>query len=173
MRTKESKTRNERGVTLIALVVTIVVLLILAGVSISMLSGDDGIITNAQDAHKENDVASVKEQAQLDIMDYVAKEKVEGNSGIVNTPEKVKEILNEANPDETNRYFAGYTETGVKTAEGNIVPFEELYNAKPTEETESKTVEDLQVGDIVNYIDKNGITRECVVLYDTSYGYGV
>ena len=38
MRTKESKTRNERGVTLIALVVTIVVLLILAGVSISMLS---------------------------------------------------------------------------------------------------------------------------------------
>ena len=53
MRTKESKTRNERGVTLIALVVTIVVLLILAGVSISMLSGDDGIITKSKEAISE------------------------------------------------------------------------------------------------------------------------
>ncbi len=38
------KLRNKRGITLIALVVTIVVLLILAAVSISMLTGDNGII---------------------------------------------------------------------------------------------------------------------------------
>ena len=41
---------KEKGITLIALVVTIVVLLILAGVSISMLTGENGIITQAQDA---------------------------------------------------------------------------------------------------------------------------
>ena len=46
--------RNERGVTLIALVVTIVVLLILAGTAIAMLSGDDGIMTNAQRAQAAN-----------------------------------------------------------------------------------------------------------------------
>lgn len=40
--------RNQKGITLVALVVTIVVLLILAGTSIAMLSGDSGIITNAQ-----------------------------------------------------------------------------------------------------------------------------
>lgn len=37
--------RENKGITLIALVVTIVVLLILAGVSISMLMGENGIIT--------------------------------------------------------------------------------------------------------------------------------
>ena len=64
MGTKEVKTRN-KGVTLIALVVTIVVLLILAGVSISMLSGDDGIIKNAQMAKKENEEAVLEEKIKL------------------------------------------------------------------------------------------------------------
>ena len=39
--------KNQKGITLIALVITIIVLLILAGVSISMISGDDGIATQA------------------------------------------------------------------------------------------------------------------------------
>ena len=64
MGTKEVKTRN-KGVTLIALVVTIVVLLILAGVAISMLSGDDGIIINAQKASEENDKGREKEIVTL------------------------------------------------------------------------------------------------------------
>ena len=65
MKTKELKTRNERGVTLIALVVTIVVLLILAGTAIAMLSGDDGIIINAQKANEENDKGREKEIVTL------------------------------------------------------------------------------------------------------------
>ena len=40
--------KKERGITLVALVVTIVVLLILAGVSISMVLGNNGIVTKAQ-----------------------------------------------------------------------------------------------------------------------------
>ena len=53
--------KNQRGITLIALVVTIVVLLILAGTSIAMLSGETGIISNAQRAkigNKEGEVIS-------------------------------------------------------------------------------------------------------------------
>ena len=42
--------KKEQGITLIALVVTIVVLLILAGVSIAMLIGENGIITRASEA---------------------------------------------------------------------------------------------------------------------------
>ena len=42
--------RKQRGITLIALVVTIVVLLILAGVSINILFGDSGLIKRSQDA---------------------------------------------------------------------------------------------------------------------------
>ena len=37
---------NQRGITLVALVITIIVLLILAGVTIAALSGDNGILTN-------------------------------------------------------------------------------------------------------------------------------
>lgn len=40
--------KQEKGVTLVALVITIIVLLILAGVSIAMISGQDGILTKAQ-----------------------------------------------------------------------------------------------------------------------------
>lgn len=42
--------KEQKGITLIALVITIIVLLILAGVSIAMLSGDNGILTKAGDA---------------------------------------------------------------------------------------------------------------------------
>ena len=42
--------KNNKGITLIALVVTIIVLLILAGVSIAMLTGDNGILTQGKNA---------------------------------------------------------------------------------------------------------------------------
>ena len=62
---KSENLHKQQGITLIALVVTIVVLLILAGVSISMLSGDDGIIKNAQMAKKENEEAALEEKIKL------------------------------------------------------------------------------------------------------------
>ena len=57
--------RKNKGITLIALVVTIVVLLILAAVSISMLGGENGIITQAIKAQEENEIAEEKEKVQL------------------------------------------------------------------------------------------------------------
>ncbi|MBO4816635.1 MAG: hypothetical protein J5507_07135 [Clostridia bacterium] len=54
--------KNNKGITLIALVVTIIVLLILAGVSIAMLSGDNGILTNAQLA-RDNSAAGTLDEA--------------------------------------------------------------------------------------------------------------
>ena len=44
---RKIKSKKERGITLIALVITIIVLLILAGVSIAMLTGQNGILTQA------------------------------------------------------------------------------------------------------------------------------
>ena len=57
--------KQERGITLIALVVTIVVLLILAAVSISMLGGENGIITQAQNAKLETRAGEVEERVNL------------------------------------------------------------------------------------------------------------
>ena len=47
--------KNTKGITLIALVITIIVLLILAGVSIAMLTGDNGILTQAQNAKNKTE----------------------------------------------------------------------------------------------------------------------
>lgn len=57
--------RNQKGITLVALVVTIVVLLILAGTSIAMLSGDSGIITNAQKSTAANTEGDVRTRIEM------------------------------------------------------------------------------------------------------------
>ena len=63
-----NKLKTKAGITLIALVVTIVVLLILAGVSISMLTGDSGIIKQAQDAKNNTIIEDEKEGISLAYM---------------------------------------------------------------------------------------------------------
>lgn len=169
MKTKEVKTN--RGITLIALVITIIVLLILAGVTIATLTGDNGILTKANEAKKETEIASVKEQAQLDIANWVSERLEKGEDTIVNTPDKVKEILENANTDNANKYYKGFTDTGVETPNGYEVSFEELYN---NGSTISKTVDDLKAGEKVYYdtgntsVGENGIV-ECIVLYDKTY----
>ena len=57
--------RNQKGITLIALVITIIVLLILAGVSIAMLTGDNGILTNSQNAKKQTAMSEAEEKIDL------------------------------------------------------------------------------------------------------------
>ncbi|MFQ8660701.1 MAG: type II secretion system protein [Clostridia bacterium] len=57
--------KEKNGITLIALVITIIVLLILAGVSISMLTGDNGILTQATEAKEKNTIGEEKEQISL------------------------------------------------------------------------------------------------------------
>ena len=59
------KKQRQEGITLIALVVTIVVLLILAGTSIALLTGDNGIITNAQKSQMENTKSEVIEKMNM------------------------------------------------------------------------------------------------------------
>ena len=67
--------KKERGITLIALVITITVLLILAGVSIAMLTGDNGILTEASNAKIETVWGTIKEQIKLLQMESRIEEK--------------------------------------------------------------------------------------------------
>lgn len=57
--------KNQKGITLIALVITIIVLLILAGVAIAMLSGENGILSQAENAKKETIAAEAVERINL------------------------------------------------------------------------------------------------------------
>ena len=58
--------KSSKGITLVALVVTIIVLIILAGVSINLVLGDNGIITMAKRAKENMEIASQEEQIALD-----------------------------------------------------------------------------------------------------------
>lgn len=64
--------RNERGITLIALAVTIVVLLILAGVTITYALGDNGIFSKAQNAEKSNALGNARDYMSLTKIDALA-----------------------------------------------------------------------------------------------------
>ena len=59
--------KEKSGITLIALVITIIVLLILAGVSIAMLTGDNGIVTQTQKAKEKTEEAKEIEKIGLAI----------------------------------------------------------------------------------------------------------
>lgn len=63
--------KQEKGVTLVALVITIIVLLILAGVSIAMLTGDNGVLTKSQTAKEESAKAEIKEQVMMAINEII------------------------------------------------------------------------------------------------------
>ena len=65
----KNRKMQEKGITLIALVVTIIVLLILAGISISMLTGQNGILNRASQAKKAQSTSQVEELAKLKLQE--------------------------------------------------------------------------------------------------------
>ena len=70
---KEIKSKK-KGITLIALVITIVVLIILAGVSINLVLGNNGIITRARDARNNYQKAVAEEETALKDLDKLIDE---------------------------------------------------------------------------------------------------
>jgi len=67
--------KDNKGITLIALVITIIVLLILAGITIAMLTGENGLLTKANDAAANQIIAESKDLASMAVAkayaDYV------------------------------------------------------------------------------------------------------
>ncbi len=75
---KEQLNRTNKGITLIALVITIIVLLILAGVSIATLTGDNGILAKAQNAKDLTNQKTAEEEVQIEVLGSL------DNSGNIN-----------------------------------------------------------------------------------------
>ena len=70
---KTKETKKNKGITLIALVITIIVLLILAGVSIATLTGDNGILKQANQTKENNNSAAAKEKIQVEALGSINK----------------------------------------------------------------------------------------------------
>ena len=86
----EMNFRQKKGITLIALVITIIVLLILAGVTIATLTGDNGLLTKTSKANLETRGASVEERKDLWKTEQNTDNYVEGD-----TAQSLDELLNE------------------------------------------------------------------------------
>ena len=133
---------KNKGITLIALVVTIVVLLILAGVSIAMLTGDNGIIAQSQKAKDNTEQAKVEEHVSVAIGSLITKFNGEIN-GI--TPKMIADQINEDENRsdvyaENETTFPTYiifpkenrkAEANLKT--GNDIVDDSIYNASVSE----------------------------------------
>ena len=64
--------KNQKGITLVALVVTIIVLLILAAVSLSLVAGSDGLLSKASNSVDRTIIGSAKERVELKVAELVA-----------------------------------------------------------------------------------------------------
>ena len=105
--------RNTKGITLIALVVTVIVLIILAGVSISLVLGENGIVNKAKKAKENTELAKVEEETRLN---ELAKQIEEGTSGgTTNPPETIKNI----EEVKGGSYFD--KATTIKDSDGNLI----------------------------------------------------
>ena len=94
---EEIQQKKEKGITLIALVITIIVLLILAGVTVATLTGDNGILTKANEAKESTEIETEKEIIKLAVL--VASEK-----------EDYKDISKEKLQNELEQLSGGKTE---------------------------------------------------------------
>lgn len=94
------KMQKTNGITLIALVITIIILLILAGISIAMLTGQNGLLTKASKAEKETDIVDTKEQIKLEIMgDFNEKTANYTNQDVINAVLKITGNLVDENEE--------------------------------------------------------------------------
>lgn len=142
--------KNIRGITLIALVITIIVLLILAGVSIAMLTGQNGILTQASNASIRSDNATVAEAIKLKLQDfkieqetnqatqsgglsYLQSEGVIDGTGLVNIQNLLNQTLKTGNGSNgkdvyviKNNHLYYYDKNGAETDLGQLDNLDEV-----------------------------------------------
>ena len=144
--------KRNKGITLIALVITIIVLLILAGVAIAMLSGQNGILKKAADAKTETKEKSTLEQIKLGAMSAITNEESK-----IKTAKELEEALKQQGLQVTEGAVTGNENTGYKlsldgknyniTSKGIVE--EEVIGAKQWNLTTDSGTTGLSVGDLL------------------------
>ena len=99
--------KSKKGITLIALVITIIVLIILAGISISIMMGEDGLITKAKQGAQNYQNAAIEEQAMLNtVYGKVGTQLANGSTNNGSMP------VNQGETTHTETYNLAATDTG-------------------------------------------------------------
>ncbi len=111
---------KQSGITLIALVITIIILLILAGVSIATITGDNGVLNKAAQAKEDNEFAAVKEAIKLVATEHTSY--LYDNTSDVNSKKSFNEWLLDKGYIDTNNVFDVEKLTGQKMTTGKGDP---------------------------------------------------
>ena len=139
----KTKVKNVKGITLIALVITIIVLLILAGVTIATLTGDNGILTKANEAKTRTNEKDEEEQIEIGYTEYLMAdqtgEKVNFEVSEATVTGKEGDWIIKFDKTEKEYYFDGETITKV------------TWKQKGDTITNIETKQTLKVGDYVDY----------------------
>lgn len=125
---KNKRIKTESGITLIALVITIIVLIILAGVSINLVLGDNGIITKSKEAKEKHEISEIIEKIQMEIADKEM-EKIQQGESI--TQSEIEEILNNYGDVVKND---GTIDSLITTDKEYEIPYTDIYTKVDTKD---------------------------------------
>ena len=125
-----TKEKKNKGITLIALVITIIVLLILAAISIATLTGENGILSKATNAKNESEIKKAEEEIKLVLSEWQIENNVSTKTFIEFLDSKIenKEIDNYIIREDANIEIYRNNYYVVVDQEGNII--EEIQKAK-------------------------------------------
>ena len=187
-RNKKILKRKEKGITLIALVITIIVLLILAGVTISMLTGENGILTQAQRAKEETEKAAKNEVEMLNEIEQTILNKTNGveesvpgkyydkdtdvrvGDYIVTIPggATISNIFGEY--EDVNKGLVIYMTNGEEVDWSNPETVQETYDQFVWIPVDKAIVTEEEIGgDLENYISTNNVYPMAVKKADETY----
>ena len=134
---------KNKGITLIALVITIIVLLILAAVSIATLTGENGILTQASTAKSRTEKANIEEQLKLAVLSS----RVNSDGADIDASKLESELTSLKANKVIDSFTAGATDSGIL-----YTATKESYEFEITEVGEvSIVIRRLQVGDYIDY----------------------
>ena len=159
------KNLKNHGITLIALVITIIVLLILAGVSLSLIAGDNGILKRATDSKVVHETAQMQEEVDLALADLQAEYYETSASGTF--ADYVKAKLESDEGIKTSRGTLKFKENDVIYTDGNG---NEIAKGTFDENTGKITITSVN-GQTSN--SGNEEKKNFIITYDANGGTGV
>lgn len=151
----------QKGITLIALVITIIVLLILAGVTISMLTGENGILNQSQRATTETYHGTVKDQIILGANQYQIAKNTEGYTDDVISYLVNQNYIIKIEGQEYYRVLVENIAQNIKTGQGANKETGDVYVIENEEEQNSKQY-------VLKYYDKSNTSK--ILLYLSGNG---
>ena len=152
----------QKGITLIALVITIIVLLILAGVSIAMLTGQNGILTQANNAKNETELASAKEKVELAVIGAISQTR----DGTLTVGKLRTELANYGGTVEGDTFPVTATVDGKSftvDANGNVTVSGSSTVPNPPASTENGTLGTVKGSETKNTTVKDSLGNQVVV----------